>query len=558
MSDVKTEVIMTDNGDDDQWLYGDSNSNLDPVIATSIEDVKPVTEPIGVPEDEEARLMEFLANPGPGSIDVIPPLPIKELDDVDPNRLRSPETFLGGSGIQAETLADPSNDSFETNTMISKPEESTDVSENMTEENQEDKQVSSEDSEEDSDDDVVVAAGNFTLSSMENNMATLSQQNNASPSTSGINLKRNNLLTLTNIPGMSTGTKHQGKFNVEDFEGMGTINGVPAHEYSIETTEEKPWLKPGADITDYFNYGFNENTWLAYCERQRKMRCNESLVGMATLAMHNQQGPMSTTSNNMIPTIDIKPITKFQVPNVPPKENTIEVMTAERREYSRKHFSTPDLSVPPPIIPTNFDVPPPMIPSSINSIPPPGFGPPQINVPYETDYYSHEPDPYYNAFEPTQDMQWNQSWNSNIKSIENIPTLSNGDAYNKARPDLVRDKDYYASRVKKEPEERVYERERDGRNRYRERDRDRDRDRERDRDRDRSRHRESDGIESPETTNYKEEREYKHKSHRHRSRSRSHEKRSRKHKSRSRSGSRHRHKKKKKKSEKNKDEDNSE
>jgi len=30
---------------------------------------------------------------------------------------------------------------------------------------------------------------------------------------------------------------------------MGSINGVPAHEYSIETTEEKPWLKPGADIT---------------------------------------------------------------------------------------------------------------------------------------------------------------------------------------------------------------------------------------------------------------------------------------------------------------------
>lgn len=36
------------------------------------------------------------------------------------------------------------------------------------------------------------------------------------------------------------------------------------------------------------------------------------------------------------------------------------------------------------------------------------FGPPPINVPYEPDYYPHEPDPYYNAFEPTQDMQWNQ------------------------------------------------------------------------------------------------------------------------------------------------------
>lgn len=35
---------------------------------------------------------------------------------------------------------------------------------------------------------------------------------------------------------------------------MGTINGVPAHEYSIETTEEKPWLKPGADITGNYKY----------------------------------------------------------------------------------------------------------------------------------------------------------------------------------------------------------------------------------------------------------------------------------------------------------------
>lgn len=549
MTNTKPEETMVDNGDDDQWLYGDSISNLDPVV-TLVEDVKQ-TEIDGVQdEDEEARLMEFLANPGPGSIDVPPP--VKIIDD-DPNRLRSPEIFLSGPAVQDDVLTDALDNSVETKIMDTETEESIIISEKKTEENNEDKQVSSEDSEEDSDDEIVVAAGNFTLSSIENNMPSLTQQNsNANLSSAGINLKRNNLLTLTNIPGISAGSKHQGKFNVEDFEGMGTINGVPAHEYSIETTEEKPWLKPGADITDYFNYGFNENTWLAYCERQRKMRCNESLVGMATLAMHNQQVAANVT-NNMIPTLEIKSSTKFQAPNAPPpKENTIEIMTAERREYSRKHFSAPDLSVPPPIIPTNFDVPPPMIPSSINSIPPPGFGPPQINVPYEPEYYPHEPDPYYNVFEPTQDMQWNQSWNSNIKSIENIPTLANGDSYNKSRPDLVRDKEYYASRVKKEPEERSYERERDNRNRYRERDRDRDRERDRDRDRERSRHRESDGVESPETS-YKDEREYKHKSHRHRSRSRSHEKRSRKHKSRSRSGSRHRHKKKKKKSEKNKD-----
>jgi hypothetical protein len=44
-----------------------------------------------------------------------------------------------------------------------------------------------------------------------------------------------------------------------------------------------------------------------------------------------------------------------------------------------------------------------------------------------------------------------------ITGIENIPTLVNGDSYNKLRPDLARDKEYYASRVKKEPEDRTYE-----------------------------------------------------------------------------------------------------
>ena len=31
-------------------------------------------------------------------------------------------------------------------------------------------------------------------------------------------------------------------------------------------------LSLGADVTDYFNYGFTEETWKAYCEKQRKMR----------------------------------------------------------------------------------------------------------------------------------------------------------------------------------------------------------------------------------------------------------------------------------------------
>ena len=59
---------------------------------------------------------------------------------------------------------------------------------------------------------------------------------------------------------------------MDDFEGTGTINGVPAQDFSLDSIEEKPWRKPGADLTDYFNYGFTEETWRAYCDRQKRLR----------------------------------------------------------------------------------------------------------------------------------------------------------------------------------------------------------------------------------------------------------------------------------------------
>jgi len=43
------------------------------------------------------------------------------------------------------------------------------------------------------------------------------------------------------------------KFNMEEFETVGSINGQPAYEFAIESIEDKPWRKPGADITDYFS-----------------------------------------------------------------------------------------------------------------------------------------------------------------------------------------------------------------------------------------------------------------------------------------------------------------
>jgi len=36
--------------------------------------------------------------------------------------------------------------------------------------------------------------------------------------------------------------------------------------------DDKPWRRPGTDMTDYFNYGFDEFTWANYCLKQKALR----------------------------------------------------------------------------------------------------------------------------------------------------------------------------------------------------------------------------------------------------------------------------------------------
>ncbi|KAG7279614.1 hypothetical protein CRUP_011707 [Coryphaenoides rupestris] len=94
----------------------------------------------------------------------------------------------------------------------------------------------------------------------------------------------------------TTGSRPYGqvaaKLKGVDMEAPGSINGVPVLEVDVESFEEKPWRKPGADLSDYFNYGFNEDTWKAYCEKQKRVRMGleVSTVGSTTSKITVQQG----------------------------------------------------------------------------------------------------------------------------------------------------------------------------------------------------------------------------------------------------------------------------
>ncbi|KAL9129699.1 MAG: hypothetical protein Q9175_007225, partial [Cornicularia normoerica] len=52
-------------------------------------------------------------------------------------------------------------------------------------------------------------------------------------------------------------------------------NGKPITDIDMDTDfpeDDKPWRRPGTDMTDYFNYGFDEFTWASYCLKQSSLR----------------------------------------------------------------------------------------------------------------------------------------------------------------------------------------------------------------------------------------------------------------------------------------------
>ncbi|XP_071573609.1 uncharacterized protein Fip1 isoform X1 [Temnothorax nylanderi] len=510
---------------EDQWLYGDSTDSKEYIPANIQSEI----------QQNDSILAEAQENSQTqGELKV-------ECTGETPSEMQETADSLGGGDEESSLLNNAQ-------------EENADGNKNGREaSSQEDGEAVSES---DSDDDVHVVIGDIK----------------STPAYGSLNIKRGGL--LTNTSGVSDKlSKQPGKFSIDEFETIGVINGIPAHEFNLDQLEDKPWRQPGADITDYFNYGFNEDTWRAYCERQKRMR-SESGVGLILNAGGGGGNPggmrmpqVAITNDNskysgimgpkragpppgrkMAGTIDVIGssglASRRNLDKSPPKGNVIQVMTADRREYSRKP-GFPDMSVPPP----GAGLPPPPF-----DMPPPGYaGEP-------TPFYMPETDPYYQSYEPTQDSQWGndpvrmqrctlrvndsflETWQPTNLAIPMTEGEDDKDMGPKTIPTMVPP----TSIPPLMPRDQ-----RDGRDRERDRDRDRDRelesmsrDRDKDRDRDRDREKESmmrDRDRDRDSMTRDEDRErdrsrsqYRHKDrHRHRSRSRS-----RRHKSRSRSPSR--------------------
>ncbi|XP_074281250.1 FIP1[V]-like protein [Silene latifolia] len=56
---------------------------------------------------------------------------------------------------------------------------------------------------------------------------------------------------------------------------------LPSHktifDFDIDNFEEKPWKHPGVDVSDYFNFNLNEESWKDYCKQLEQLRLESTM-----------------------------------------------------------------------------------------------------------------------------------------------------------------------------------------------------------------------------------------------------------------------------------------
>ncbi|KAJ3130214.1 cleavage polyadenylation factor subunit fip1, partial [Irineochytrium annulatum] len=85
-------------------------------------------------------------------------------------------------------------------------------------------------------------------------------------------------------------TKDKTSSGTLDLNAVGTFDGKEIFDVDLDAFEDKPWRKPGADLTDYFNFGFSEASWRAYNVKQKQMREEMGQMMQRQLAMQKQAG----------------------------------------------------------------------------------------------------------------------------------------------------------------------------------------------------------------------------------------------------------------------------
>ncbi|XP_053345406.1 pre-mRNA 3'-end-processing factor FIP1 isoform X2 [Clarias gariepinus] len=149
-----------------------------------------------------------------------------------------------------------------------------------------------------------------------------------------------------------------------------------------DEVDEKPWRKPGADLSDYFNYGFNEDTWKVYCDKQRRLRMSLEFMTLgssdqSTGGQDKSDSKPDCSSGKLKSSIDV----------IGGQTETIERVEG-RRHHSTDGSNTEVRSPPEP--PINAQPPSSKLPLFFApNIPPPPF--PLLSMSHTPPFIQHPP-----------------------------------------------------------------------------------------------------------------------------------------------------------------------
>lgn len=138
--------------------------------------------------------------------------------------------------------------------------------------------------------------------------------------------------------------------------------------YSLDVAgmADKPWRRPGADITDWFNYGFDEETWRVYCSKQIQQRMQNKHIQTQRAAQRPEAltGDNTTTSNGTTPTATQTEQTRAQTMPPPTSSTTMVSPPTSRWSQIQVPPQLPGMQVPamPPAMTQRPFIPPPFVP----------------------------------------------------------------------------------------------------------------------------------------------------------------------------------------------------
>ncbi|KAJ3765082.1 Fip1 motif-domain-containing protein, partial [Lentinula raphanica] len=89
----------------------------------------------------------------------------------------------------------------------------------------------------------------------------------ATTSTNNLNISLDNGVDPATLPPVKAPPSHPGI----NPTAPGMLDGRAIFEVDISAMAEKPWRRAGSDISDWFNYEFDELSWEAYCYRRREL-----------------------------------------------------------------------------------------------------------------------------------------------------------------------------------------------------------------------------------------------------------------------------------------------